>query len=551
MSELLTIERVAVLQRVALFGEVPGHTLVAVARLLEEVSFEAGATIIDRGSGRGLAVRRRRRAGSVCHIGERTLLETGPGGVVGEFAVLAPAPRSASVDGDRTQPAAAPPPRTVRGAARRPSGDRARRDLDAGADAAGRRRRRMPRRPGCDRPERSRTSRPTRRILLLAGQGFALGLTAAWIMIPASAIFLAAYGSELLPVTYIGAAVAGVVSSTLLAAAFRRRPLAAVATRVLAGLSVVLLVSWVVLVAVGRGLGVVRVARARTDRGAGRLHLRRGPGRHAARCPQPQGVLRTGRRRFRARVRGGWPRRAAAPRAARRDRERAGRGRGRRRDVPGPRGGDPPQVSGGALGRSSTETSRRSARRCARCRATATSCSSSRSRCCRRWRASGSTSTCSRAAAQRYDDSSELARFISQFSAIAYGTDIVFLLVLAGLLLRRFGLRYGLTANAVGVLTVVGAIIVATPSRVGRHDRVRPHRGGAGHRPDVQRRHVADVLERRVPGGAQPAASGGPSHGRGTRGAGGHRQRAAWCCSSSRRRRHRRADAADAHRRRS
>ena len=64
-------------------------------------------------------------------------------------------------------------------------------------------------------------------------------------------------------------------------------------------------------------------------------------------------------------------------------------------------------------------------------------------------------------AAQRYDDSDELARFISQFSAIAYGTDIVFLLVLAGLLLRRFGLRYGLTANAVGVLTVLGAIIVA------------------------------------------------------------------------------------------
>lgn len=47
---LMTIERVAVLQRVALFREVPGHTLVAVARLLEEVSFEAGDRIIDRGS---------------------------------------------------------------------------------------------------------------------------------------------------------------------------------------------------------------------------------------------------------------------------------------------------------------------------------------------------------------------------------------------------------------------------------------------------------------------------------------------------------------------
>ena len=46
----MTIERVAVLKRVALFGEVPGHTLVAVARRLEEVSFEAGDTIIERGA---------------------------------------------------------------------------------------------------------------------------------------------------------------------------------------------------------------------------------------------------------------------------------------------------------------------------------------------------------------------------------------------------------------------------------------------------------------------------------------------------------------------
>ncbi len=36
-------------------------------------------------------------------------------------------------------------------------------------------------------------------------------------------------------------------------------------------------------------------------------------------------------------------------------------------------------------------------------------------------------------AAQRYEDSTELARFVSQFAAIAYGTDIVFLLLLAGL----------------------------------------------------------------------------------------------------------------------
>ena len=96
MSELLTIERVAVLQRVTLFGDVPGHTLVAVARLLEEVPFDAGARIIERGRVEDwlfvVATGKVR-----VHIGERTVIETGPGGVVGEFAVLAPAPRSASV----------------------------------------------------------------------------------------------------------------------------------------------------------------------------------------------------------------------------------------------------------------------------------------------------------------------------------------------------------------------------------------------------------------------------------------------------------------------
>jgi CRP-like cAMP-binding protein len=96
VSGLLTIERVAVLQRVALFGDVPGHTLAAVARLLEEVPFEAGATIMERGALEDwmfvVAAGKLR-----VHIGDRTLTETGPGGVVGEFAVLAPAPRSASV----------------------------------------------------------------------------------------------------------------------------------------------------------------------------------------------------------------------------------------------------------------------------------------------------------------------------------------------------------------------------------------------------------------------------------------------------------------------
>jgi CRP/FNR family transcriptional regulator, cyclic AMP receptor protein len=94
-NELLTIERVAVLQEVALFGGVPGHTLVAVARLFEEVHFEAGAQIIDRGTVEDwlfVVADGRVRV----HVGDRTVVEVGPGGVVGELAVLSPAPRSAS-----------------------------------------------------------------------------------------------------------------------------------------------------------------------------------------------------------------------------------------------------------------------------------------------------------------------------------------------------------------------------------------------------------------------------------------------------------------------
>lgn len=95
-DELLTVERVAVLHGVGLFGAVPGHELVPVARLMEEVRVGAGDTFIERGAIEDwlfvVAV------GSVrAHIGDRVLRDMGSGAVVGELAVLAPAPRAASV----------------------------------------------------------------------------------------------------------------------------------------------------------------------------------------------------------------------------------------------------------------------------------------------------------------------------------------------------------------------------------------------------------------------------------------------------------------------
>jgi CRP/FNR family transcriptional regulator, cyclic AMP receptor protein len=95
-DRLLTIERVAVLHRVGMFSAVPGHTLVAVARLLEEVDLPAGRTFIERGAVEDwlyVVAEGRVRA----HIGERQLAVRGPGTVVGELAVLAPAARSTSV----------------------------------------------------------------------------------------------------------------------------------------------------------------------------------------------------------------------------------------------------------------------------------------------------------------------------------------------------------------------------------------------------------------------------------------------------------------------
>ncbi len=88
---------------------------------------------------------------------------------------------------------------------------------------------------------------PKPRILLLAAQALALGLTAAWITVSATAIFLESFGADSLPVTYIGAAVTGAVTTALLTRTLRTRPLSKVAVRVLTLLVVLLLASWLLL----------------------------------------------------------------------------------------------------------------------------------------------------------------------------------------------------------------------------------------------------------------------------------------------------------------
>lgn len=298
-------------------------------------------------------------------------------------------------------------------------------------------------------------------ILLLAAQALALGLTSAWILIPASAIFLEAYGSELLPVTYIGAALAGVVSSMLLAAAFRRRSLASVATTTLAGLTVALVASWLVLATtdaewlsfallvlvpmtvpvgfifvVGQAgllldVRVLKAFYARVVAGfafgfmvgglAGPILLTLlGTTESVLAAAAAASALflvlvETTRRRYPAQLAQLEPAEVAAERPTL-------RAVTRNRYV---------MLIVAFQMLSAVESQFLDFHVLA-------------------------------TAADRYDSSAELARFLSQFSAIAYGTDILFLVLLAGWLLHRFGLRYGLTANAIGVLTMVGAVIVTT-----------------------------------------------------------------------------------------
>jgi hypothetical protein len=60
----------------------------------------------------------------------------------------------------------------------------------------------------------------------------------------------------------------------------------------------------------------------------------------------------------------------------------------------------------------------------------------------------------------RYPDAAHLAAFLGAFGAIMNTVSIAFVVLLAGRLLRRFGVGFGLAANPVAMLTVVAAGLV-------------------------------------------------------------------------------------------
>jgi hypothetical protein len=86
---------------------------------------------------------------------------------------------------------------------------------------------------------------------LLTAQALAFGVMLALVVVPANALFLDAYGAKWLPATYIAIAVFGTGASALIARAARRTRLVRVATVSLSAIAVLYAASWLILVAGG------------------------------------------------------------------------------------------------------------------------------------------------------------------------------------------------------------------------------------------------------------------------------------------------------------
>jgi len=88
-------------------------------------------------------------------------------------------------------------------------------------------------------------------ITLLTAQALAFGVMLALVVVPANAIFLDAYGAKWLPATYVAIAVFGTAASALIARAARRTRLVRVAAVSLFSIAALYAVSWLILLAGG------------------------------------------------------------------------------------------------------------------------------------------------------------------------------------------------------------------------------------------------------------------------------------------------------------
>ena len=302
------------------------------------------------------------------------------------------------------------------------------------------------------------------RVGLLAAQAFALGLTIAWTTIPVSTIFLETYGSGMLPVTYLGAAAAGAGSTVLLARAVRKRPLVSTAARVFLLATVVFAASWLLLTTLdATWISFLLLVVLPISVPVGFMFI-----------IGQAGMLLDVRAM-----------KALYPRVI------AGFALGFTL------GGLTAPLVLGVLGRTEhlliaagitslallllvSMTRRRYNAELSAVEETGNDAErvNLRSLLDNRFVVLIMTFQMLSAvesqwldylvydrAGQRFTDSTELATFISRFIAIAYGSDIVFLVLIAGPLLKRFGMRLGLAANPAVVLTIVTAAIVGAATQ--------------------------------------------------------------------------------------
>ena len=295
------------------------------------------------------------------------------------------------------------------------------------------------------------------RVTLLSAQSFALGLLVAWITVPANAIFLAVYGSGVLPFTYVGAAGVGVVVTIGLSRGLRRRAVPAVAAWMLGLVSALLVGAWVLLarlgvqwasialvvllpitVPVGFVFIVGQAGMLLDVRAMKALYPRVIAGFALGGIAGSPLLTLLGRTEHVLLVAAGvalvflelvvltamsFPNELAAPEAP------------------------APEVAPVTL---RTLLSNRFVVLILAFQMLSAVES--------QWL----DFLVYDRAGQRYDNTEDLARFVGRFAAIAYGTDILFLALAAGVLLRTFGLRYGLTANPAVVLALVVSTVMAT-----------------------------------------------------------------------------------------
>jgi hypothetical protein len=88
-------------------------------------------------------------------------------------------------------------------------------------------------------------------VALLGAQTFVFGLSESLLLISANAVFLGAYGSKWLPLTYVGIALVGTAASAAIARAVARRPLPRVALVTETAVALLFVGAWAVLAGAG------------------------------------------------------------------------------------------------------------------------------------------------------------------------------------------------------------------------------------------------------------------------------------------------------------